>query len=193
MKAKKVYEFIQKKSLKNTIKDDIGIKYNRKKEIEEWIEENDLSRHYQSYDLETDELRLHGKIAGLRLRKNIDKFPVSRLYVLGDLFLTNTKYLEYLPNYTTITGWLDLENSNILKLPDNLFVGGSLDISDTYNLTVLPTNLEITHMLYMLNSSINNIPDNIKVSDQIIITDNMNIIYSNKLKNKIIIKDANTC
>jgi hypothetical protein len=45
-------------------------------------------------------------------------------------------------------GSLDLENTQITELPDNLTVGGDLDLSDT-PITELPDNLTVGRSLYL--------------------------------------------
>ena len=48
----------------------------------------------------------------------------------GGLDLSNTG-ITSLPDNLTIGGWLDLRNTGITSLPDNLTVGGGLDLSNT--------------------------------------------------------------
>lgn len=57
---------------------------------------------------------------------------------------------------------IDLRNTKISKLPDNLFIDGSLDISST-PITRLPKNLEITGKLYACSTGLREIPDDISV------------------------------
>ena len=49
-----------------------------------------------------------------------------------------------------VGGYLDLRNTNITELPDNLTVGGSLDLSNT-NITELPDNLMVDGNVYGFN------------------------------------------
>ena len=50
----------------------------------------------------------------------------------------------------TVGGWLDLSDTNITELPDNLTVGGSLYLSNT-NITKLPDNLMVDVNVYGFN------------------------------------------
>ena len=68
----------------------------------------------------------------------------------GSLDLRNTNITE-LPDNLTVGGYLDLSDTNITELPDNLTVGGSLDLSDT-NITELPDNLMVNNNIYGFNN-----------------------------------------
>lgn len=50
----------------------------------------------------------------------------------------------------TVGGWLDLSDTNITELPDNLTVGGSLDLRNA-NITELPDNLMVDGSIYGFN------------------------------------------
>ena len=101
MKAKKVYEFIQKKSLKNSIKDDIGIKVKYKREIEEWFEKWLPNTKYEIKDDFT-----------IIVDANF------RLYAKYDL--------TYIPNNMIINGWAEIIGTQINELPPNLYIKGNL-------------------------------------------------------------------
>jgi hypothetical protein len=60
----------------------------------------------------------------------------------GDLDLSNTS-ITTLPDNLTVGGSLDLRGTRITTLPDNLTVGGSLDLRGT-RITTLPDNLPNT-------------------------------------------------
>ena len=59
----------------------------------------------------------------------------------GDLDLSDTP-ITSLPDNLKVGGYLDLSGTPITSLPDNLKVGGNLDLSGT-KITSLPDNLEV--------------------------------------------------
>jgi hypothetical protein len=61
-----------------------------------------------------------------------------------------------------VKGTLDLENTKITSLPDNLNVGGNLYLFNT-KITSLPDNLKVGGDLYLSNTPITSLPDNLKV------------------------------
>jgi len=126
MKAKKVYEFVQKKSLKNTIKDDIGIKAKYKKDIEEWFKKWLPNWKINENYIINDNLNIE----------------VSNSIHLGDI----KEHLE-LPDNLTIYGDLYLDRSNITELPKNLKVYGYLSVDET-NLKKWPINLYVKGDIY---------------------------------------------
>lgn len=54
---------------------------------------------------------------------------------------------EELATYTDSDGNIDLSDTNITSLPDNLKVGGSLDLSRT-KITSLPDSLSVYGVIY---------------------------------------------
>jgi Leucine-rich repeat (LRR) protein len=64
--------------------------------------------------------------------------------------------------------YLDLSNTPITSLPDNLTVDGDLDLSNT-KITNLPDNLRVNGGLYLSNTKITNLPDNLKVEGDLYI------------------------
>jgi hypothetical protein len=86
---------------------------------------------------------------------------------IGDLDLRNTPITE-LPDNLTVGRYLDLSNTQITKLPDNLTVGGSLDLKNT-QITKLPDNLTVGDSLDLENTPITELPDNLKVGRNIYI------------------------
>jgi hypothetical protein len=77
------------------------------------------------------------------------------------LVATNKKIQEYIKN--GFKGDLDLSNTPITSLPDNLTkVGGNLDLGDT-PITSLPDNLTVGGYLYLVNTPITSLPDNLTV------------------------------
>ena len=63
-------------------------------------------------------------------------------------------------------GDLDLYNTKITSLPDNLSVGGNLDLRYT-KITSLPDNLSVGGDMYLSNTKITSLPDNLSVKGEI--------------------------
>ena len=72
---------------------------------------------------------------------------IGPLSVGGDLDLRNTKITE-LPDNLSVGRSLYLRNTGITELPDNLSVGGDLDLRNT-KITELPDNLSVGRSLYL--------------------------------------------
>ena len=75
--------------------------------------------------------------------------------------------LIYAPDELTdkdldVKGPLDLRDTQITSLPDNLKVGDDLILSNTPIIT-LPNNLQVGFNLYLENTQITSLPDNLKV------------------------------
>ena len=79
----------------------------------------------------------------------------------GYLDLSNTP-ITSLPDNLTVGGYLDLSNTPITSLPDNLTVGGSLYLYNT-QITSLPDNLTVGGSLDLRNTQITSLPDNLTV------------------------------
>jgi hypothetical protein len=79
----------------------------------------------------------------------------------GNLNLGNTP-ITSLPDNLKVGGNLYLYNTKITSLPDNLQVGGYLDLRNT-PITSLPDNLKVGGTLYLSNTKITSLPDNLKV------------------------------
>ena len=79
----------------------------------------------------------------------------------GNLDLSNTK-ITALPDNLTVGGNLYLSGTGITALPDNLTVGGNLYLSDT-KITALPDNLTVGGNLYLIGTEITALPDNLTV------------------------------
>ena len=69
----------------------------------------------------------------------------------GDLKLFYTPITSLPDDLTTVKGNLDLDNSKIIKLPDNLTVEGNLYLSDT-SIDSLPYNLKVRGNLSLRNT-----------------------------------------
>ena len=88
-----------------------------------------------------------------------------------NLNLSNTK-ITSLPDNLTVGGGLFLCNTKITSLPDNLTVGGGLDLSNT-KITSLPDNLAVGGSLDLRGTLITSLPDNLKVGGRIISYENL--------------------
>ena len=78
-----------------------------------------------------------------------------------NLDLTDTP-ITSLPDNLEVGGYLNLYNTKITSLPDNLKVGGNLYLSNT-KITSLPDNLKVGGYLDLSNTKITSLPDNLKV------------------------------
>ena len=83
----------------------------------------------------------------------------------GSLDLSNTQ-ITALPENLTVGGWLDLSNTQITALPENLTVGGNLDLPNT-PITALPENLTVGGSLDLRNTPITALPENLTVSGRL--------------------------
>jgi hypothetical protein len=79
----------------------------------------------------------------------------------GDLNLRNTP-ITSLPDNLNVGGNLYLYGTKITSLPDNLNVGGGLYLYNT-PITSLPDNLNVGGNLDLRNTPITSLPDNLKV------------------------------
>jgi hypothetical protein len=79
----------------------------------------------------------------------------------GDLDLRNTP-ITSLPNNLSVGGGLYLYNTPITSLPDNLKVGGYLYLENT-KITSLPDNLKVGGNLDLYNTPITSLPNNLSV------------------------------
>ena len=65
-----------------------------------------------------------------------------------------------------VAGWIDLSNTKVTSLPDNLNVIWGLDLSDT-SIASLPDNLRVGVDLYLKGSKITSLPDSLSVGGEI--------------------------
>ena len=79
--------------------------------------------------------------------------------------------LENIPDGVQYThnGNLNLINSTIKKLPDNLYVGNSLGLIDCTQLKKLPDNLHVEYHLYLSAVDITELPNNLYVGGNLFI------------------------
>jgi hypothetical protein len=84
----------------------------------------------------------------------------------GDLDLSNTPITSLPDNLTKVGGYLYLENTKITSLPENLTVESYLDLRGT-PITSLPNNLTIGGNLYLINTPITSLPENLTVGSSL--------------------------
>jgi len=90
------------------------------------------------------------------LIKELENHPDGTQYKhRGDLNLINTN-IEKLPNDLYVDGYLNLINcKKITKLPDNLYVGGNLFLIET-SIEEIPNNLYVVLNLFIGNTPLAN-------------------------------------
>ena len=93
-----------------------------------------------------------------------------------------------------VKGWLDLKNSKVEKLPDNLTVDCTLNLSGS-SIKELPENLTVGYELYLYKTTINKIPDSLNfnknpdnIKGYIFVDDLSKMSFSDKFKSKVIDK-----
>ena len=87
----------------------------------------------------------------------------------GWLDLSDTG-ITSLPDNLTVGGGLYLRGTGITSLPDNLTVGGGFDLSDT-GITSLPDNLTVGGWLDLRDTGITSLPDNLTVGGGLYLRD----------------------
>lgn len=87
----------------------------------------------------------------------------------GKLDLADSK-IEKLPDNLTVNGLLNLINSNIKELPDKLTVNGSLWLENT-KIERLPENMSIKGGLWLEKTNIERLPDNLSVKTDLNLSD----------------------
>ena len=85
----------------------------------------------------------------------------DKVIVDGNLDLSNTP-IKTLPENLTVGGWLDLSNTQIQVLPEGLTVGGTLDLRNT-PIKTLPENLTAGGWLNLSNTPIQVLPEGLTV------------------------------
>ena len=80
----------------------------------------------------------------------------------GDLDLYDTPITSLPDNLTKVGGFLNLYDTPLTSLPDNLQVGRYLNLYNT-PITSLPDNLQVGGDLILNNSQITSLPDNLQV------------------------------
>ena len=85
---------------------------------------------------------------------------------IDDCFIKLFKLINKWRKSKKIKGNLNLYNTNITSLPENLSVGGNLDLRYT-NITSLPENLSVGGYLDLRNTQISSLPENLSVGGNI--------------------------
>ncbi len=194
MRAKQVYEFIQNKSLKNNIGDEIGIYNILKKKTEEWLEEwVDGFKKWKPehrkliYEFIPSENKL---ILNYDLNfccKTITEFPFDSIIFKNHHTLNlNYSNIEKLPNEIIAENLFLSECKNLKELPNKLKINSTLNADGT-NITKIPENLDL-ETLNLTNTKIKEIPESLQIKYNLILKGTMISIYNipEHLRNKII-------
>jgi len=88
----------------------------------------------------------------------------------GSLNLQNTPITSLPDNLKYVGGDLNLEGTPIKSLPDNLEVKGSLELADT-PITSLPDNLKVGRSLFLSRTPIKSLPSSLEVEGNLAIRD----------------------
>ena len=90
---------------------------------------------------------------------------------VGDLNLEGSN-IRKLPKYLYVTGYLNLYDcKQLTELPDKLHVGGFLHLSDCNQLTELPDNVYVKDSLVLDGTNITELPNNLYVGWNLYIKD----------------------
>ncbi len=175
MKAKQVYEFIQKKSLKNTI-GPIGQDYKNQKILNDWLDKNpSIKKMWDNilikYD-KSENLYYLNKIFSRLLthRTLIDSIPIN-ININSDLEFYRTQIKEKkLKNIKIITnGNFDIRMSNIKEIinckieTENSFIASGSDIKK------ITGSLNIKGKAYFINSKIEELPQDINIELELVL------------------------
>ena len=87
----------------------------------------------------------------------------------GDLDLQNTP-ITTLPNDLTVGGSLDLSNTKVTSLPNDLKVGGNLHLYNT-PITTLPNGLTVGGYLHLYNTKVTSLPNDLTVGGYLYLED----------------------
>jgi hypothetical protein len=110
------------------------------------------------YKLEYNKILKYEKILKNKIIPNHSSETQKEKYLID----AQKKIQQYIKNGSK--GTLDLFNTPITSLPDNLTVNGELNLSST-KITSLPDNLTVTDSLYLNNTPITSLPNNLTVGD----------------------------
>ncbi len=102
-------------------------------------------------------------------------------YVAGNLDLSNTS-VRVIPDNLQVEGNFDLSNTPVRKIPGTLKVGGNFDLSNT-KVRVIPDTVEVGGSLHLRATQVKKIPDGHKVRGYIYMCDGS--IYSDDKEPKI--------
>ena len=111
-------------------------------------------------------------IEKLKLVKELENHPDGTQYRYeDDLDLLNSNITK-LPNDLYVGLWLDLINcKQLTKLPDKLHVGRSLYMEGCEQLKKLPDDLYVGYHLWLVRTNISEIPNNLCVDGDLYIND----------------------
>jgi len=139
-------------------------------------EEKDKKLLFRTHRIIRDYIK-NGSQGDLDLRGSfIEVLPKNLTEVNGDLLLYRCKNLKSLPNNLTVNGRLDLEDcTKITSLPSGLKVTVYLDISQT-NIKSLPQDLEVGTNLLCIGTPLEKLPDNFTVNGKLDLDSCKNII-----------------
>ena len=102
-------------------------------------------------------------IKKLKLIQELENHPDGTQYKhRGSLDLRDST-IRKLPNDLYVTGYLDLRKSKLTKLPNDLYVDGYLNLRYCQYLTELPDNLHVEGSLHLDSSNIKKLPNDLYV------------------------------
>jgi hypothetical protein len=105
------------------------------------------------------------------LIQELETHPDGTQYRYNDSLDLNETNIKKLPNKLYVSSYLDLGNcKQLIKLPDNLYVGGELYLKGCTQLTKLPDNLYVGDSLNIKETSIEEIPNNLYIGWNLYIT-----------------------
>ncbi len=150
MRAKKVYEFIQQKSLKKSIGSNIGINKKIREEnkikIEQWFKENWYYAKWE-YDIENDLLIINQNVMFWPEDK-ITELPHNKVKINGEFKIPNDIIFKMPEEYLEVEKTLYFENSKILNNKMTKFIkADTLNYRANSNLTILPDLFNVRHLI----------------------------------------------
>jgi hypothetical protein len=141
----------------------------KKSQILKFQKNNTSSNTSQSFEVTFDKLYKmpqEEKVIYLKSRAN----EITQAYIgkggRGNLDLSGYPITNLPDNLTKVGRDLDLENTKITSLPEDLTVGGSLYLRNT-KITSLPKNLVVNGFLGLMNTPITSLPENLVVNDSL--------------------------
>ena len=169
----------------------ISILVNPKGKIIQTFNAKDDSIDYKEYFnniKKTKNIYLPDVVDFKSLSKEIE--PVAKKEITP---LVYKKLEDYIKNFNPKSKWapLDLSNSEISSLPDNLKVNGDLDLRNT-SITSLPKDLKVTGDINLKNTPITSLPDNFKHNSHLNLDGTSIKSLPNNLKIKGYLSIANT-
>ena len=106
-------------------------------------------------------------IEKFKLIEELENHPDGTQYRYEDHLELNNSNITKLPNDLYVGGSLNLQNcTQLTKLPDNLYVSGSLGLDET-NITEIPNNLYVGHSLFIKNTPLAKKYSNEKIREMI--------------------------